>query len=418
MLTLLHLADVHFDTIYAGRTLDLRRRLREAQQTAFERAVDRAIEEPVDAVLIAGDLFDAERLGIAAETALLDELRRLEEADIPVVYATGDHDPGPARGRAASIDWPGNVHLVRSAEPCIIPVTDNDGERIGQVVAVGHPRAQVSENLAIRFPDADAEVPTVGLLHAHVEGANGAEAHNRYAPCTVDNLAQTGYDYWALGHVHRGQQVDPELPAYYAGNLQGRNPSETGVKGGLLVRIPPNGLPDVTVQPFAPIRWETLVLDELAHVESVDALAAAAEEAFQSVHAQALLTEWMVRVKLRGACPMTATLHDERQRRKIAAQLTARLNVLDVELLPDTLTPPVDVEPHEGEPHLAGEVLALIDEARTNDDRLDDLAERVTWAHPGHATPAARRAYLRSLLAGLDREALARLLADAESHAT
>lgn len=413
MLTLLHLADVHFDTIYAGRTLDLRRRLREAQQTAFKRAVDRAIEEPVDAVLIAGDLFDAERLSITTEIALLDQLRRLEAASIPVVYATGDHDPGPARGRAASIDWPANVHLVRSAEPRTIPLTDNDGARIGQVVAVGHPRAQVSENLAIRFPDTEADVPTVGLLHAHVEDADGAEAHSRYAPCTVADLQRAGYDYWALGHVHRGQQIDPELSAYYAGNLQGRNPGETGVKGGLLVRIPPDGLPDVTVQPFAPIRWHTLVLDDLAHVASVDALGTAIEDAFQAVYKQALTTEWMVRARLRGACPMAETLHDERERRALAKQLTARLNVLDVELVPDMLTPPVAVAPHEEEPHLAGEVLALIDEARTNDDRLNELAERVTWAHPGHATPAARRIYLRRLLNGLDREALARLLVDA-----
>jgi predicted MPP superfamily phosphohydrolase len=414
MLTLLHLADVHFDTIYAGRTLDLRRRLREAQQTAFQRAIDRALNEPVDAVLIAGDLFDAERLGLMTEIALLDQLRRLEAASIPVIYATGDHDPGPARGRAASIDWPANVHLVRSADPRVIPLTNNDGARIGQVVAAGHPRAQVSENLAIRFPEAEADVPTVGLLHAHLEDAEDAAAHDRYAPCTAADLQRTGYDYWALGHIHRGQQVNADVPAYYAGNLQGRNPAETGVKGGLLVRIPPNDLPDVTVQPFAPIRWHTLALDDLAHVASVDALASAVEDAFQAVHTQALTTEWMVRVRLRGACPIAEALHDERERRALAKQLTARLNVLDVELVPDMLTPPVAVAPHEDEPHLAGEVLALIDEARTNDDRLNELAERVTWSHSGHATPAARRAYLRGLLAGLDREALTRLLVDAE----
>jgi DNA repair exonuclease SbcCD nuclease subunit len=414
MLTLLHLADIHFDTIYAGRTLDLRRRLREAQQTAFERAVDRALEEPVNAVLIAGDLFDAERLGLMTEIALLDQLRRLEAASIPVVYATGDHDPGPTRGRAASIDWPANVHLVRSADPRVIPLTDDDGERIGQVVAVGHPRAQVSENLAIRFPEAETDLPTVGLLHAHLEDAEDAPTHDRYAPCTAADLQRPGYDYWALGHIHRGQQVNADVPAYYAGNLQGRNPDETGVKGGLLVRIPPNGPPDVTVQPFAPIRWETLVLDDLAHVQSVDALAGTLKNAFRAVHTQALTTEWMVRVRLRGACPMAKTLHNERERRALAKQLTARLNVLDVELVPDMLTPPVEVAPHEDEPHLAGEVLALIKEVGTDDDRLADLAGRATWAHPGHATPAARRTYLRDLLTGLDREALTRLLVDAE----
>lgn len=414
MLTLLHLADVHFDTVYAGRTLDLRRRLRNAQHTAFERAVDRAIAEPVDAVLIAGDLFDADRLGLATEDRLLTQLERLNEARIPVVYATGNHDPGQARGRVAALSWPANVHVVRTDEPQTITLTDAADTPIGRVVAVGHPRPHVSENLAIRFPEADDELPTVGLLHTHVTSAQSVDAHDRYAPCSVDDLRRPGYAYWALGHIHRGQQVDPELPAYYAGNLQGRHPSENGVKGGLLVRIPPNSPPDVTVQPFAPIRWETLVLDDLDHVQSVDALTRTAEEALQPVQEQALASEWMIRLVLRGACPLAPELHDAGERTYLTNVLATRLNVLDVELKLENVTRPVPVEPYRGEPHLAGEVLQLIDEARADDDLLNELADDVEWADHEHATPAARRSYLHTLLDGMDRRAVARLIADPE----
>lgn len=413
MLTLLHLADVHFDALYAGRTPGLRRQLREAQHTAFERAIDRACTTSVDAVLIAGDLLDAARLSLPTEERLLSHLRRLETHDIPVVYATGTHDPGHAHGRIAALDWPANVHVVRTADPQTIPLHNDSGQRIGQVVAVGHPRKQVSENLAIRFPEADPNVPTIGLMHAHIDTADGADAHDRYAPCSVSDLQRLDYTYWALGHIHRGQQVEADVPAYYAGNLQGRHPEETGVKGGLLVRIPPEGPADVTVQPLAPIRWETVHLSELETVHSVDAFIDTVRAALRPIQTQAVASEWMIRLVLHGQCPLAPMLHRRSDRREIAARLKARLNVLDVDVHLDDLTRPVEVDRHRGEPHLAGEVLALIDRAHDDPDTLDALAADIDWAQALHAAPTERRAYLGRLLNAMDRRAIARLIPDA-----
>ena len=61
---------------------------------AFRRLVDLSLSERVDAVLIAGDLFDDERLSFQTERFLLEQLHRLDSERIPVVYATGNHDPG------------------------------------------------------------------------------------------------------------------------------------------------------------------------------------------------------------------------------------------------------------------------------------------------------------------------------------
>ena len=65
----LHVADVHLDTSFSGRSEAVRRRLRDASREAFRRAVDLAIREDVHAFLIAGDLFDGERLSF--QTCLL-----------------------------------------------------------------------------------------------------------------------------------------------------------------------------------------------------------------------------------------------------------------------------------------------------------------------------------------------------------
>ena len=69
-------------------------RLRSAALEALDRCVDTAISEQVDAVLIAGDLFDGTRLSFGTERLLLTRLARLADEGIQVVYATGNHDPG------------------------------------------------------------------------------------------------------------------------------------------------------------------------------------------------------------------------------------------------------------------------------------------------------------------------------------
>ena len=90
----LHVADVHLDTSFSGRSEAVRRRLRDASREAFRNAVDLAIREDVHAFLIAGDLFDGERLSFQTERFLLEQTERLGDHGITVVYATGNHDPG------------------------------------------------------------------------------------------------------------------------------------------------------------------------------------------------------------------------------------------------------------------------------------------------------------------------------------
>ena len=95
----IHAADVHLDSPCSSRSETVRQKLRDASRLAFRRLVDLALAERVDVVLIAGDLFDDERLSFQTERFLLEQLHRLDSEEIPVVYATGNHDPG--RGGSA-----------------------------------------------------------------------------------------------------------------------------------------------------------------------------------------------------------------------------------------------------------------------------------------------------------------------------
>jgi DNA repair exonuclease SbcCD nuclease subunit len=97
--------------------------------------------------------------------------------------------------------------------------------------------AATRENLARRYPVASGPGFHIGLLHANVGATSG---HADYSPCTLDDLRRTGYQYWALGHVH-GRRVlaEGEPWVVYPGNLQGRStkPTERGAKGAVVVSV-------------------------------------------------------------------------------------------------------------------------------------------------------------------------------------
>jgi DNA repair exonuclease SbcCD nuclease subunit len=414
MVRFLHLADVHLDTAFAGRSAALREHLRDALRTAFERAVDCAIDEDVHAVLLAGDLFDDDRLSVRTEAFLVDQMRRLDDAGIDTVYVTGNHDPGGSGFRAAKIDWPDRFHYVDDRSPTTIELTGPDGTSRATVVAAGHVDAHEEANLAARFPEAEGPEPTIGLLHAHVTSASQVEAHDRYAPCTTEDLRAPGYDYWALGHIHTRQQVDETANAWYPGNLQGRSPREAGARGGLLVTLDDGATPDVEFRPFAPTRWEHLTLDDLADVETVQALVQQVQRVYREAtqadeSAGATATDWLLRVLLRGPCPLADDLSSPDQVEELEQVLAQRLDARDVEVRTRPLVPPVDPDAYRDETHLAGEVLDLLDRLHADDEALDAVAPDVL-AGCSDDDPEARRAYLRSLLDGLDREAVARLL--------
>lgn len=416
MVRLLHLADVHLDTAFEGRSAALRDHLRSALRTSFRRAVDCALDEDVDAVLIAGDLFDDDRLSVTTEDFLVEQMERLATNDITVVYATGNHDPGGRDFRAAKIDWPEQVHYVDSREPARISITDSDGEPKITVVAAGHASAQEQENLAAQFPEVNGSEPHVGLLHAHVTSASQVAAHDRYAPCSVDDLEARNYAYWALGHVHTRQEVCDAPTAWYPGNLQGRTPRETGARGGLLVTLHPDREAELEFRPFAPTRWEHLILDSLENVETVRALIRSMQKRFEDVRDGATASKWLLRIDLAGPCPLANELSDAGEVEELEQIAAQRLDIRDVEIRTRRLTPPVDVDAFRGETHLAGEVLSVLEQVRHDDGVLDAVAPSALAGISGDDSED-RRAYLRSLLEGLDREAVARLVDEAERSA-
>jgi DNA repair exonuclease SbcCD nuclease subunit len=412
LMRFVHLADVHLDTSFAGRSESVRRRLRAASREAFRGAVDLAIREDVHAVLVAGDLFDSERLSFSTERFLLEQAHRLGDHGVTMVYATGNHDPGAPEVGPRPLPWPSNVRVAADRTPQRIAIHDRDGRTVGFVTAVGHASPREKEDLSRAFPRPRGELPEVALLHTQVHTSLGAEAHHVYAPSELAFLTRAGYDYWALGHVHVRQVLSDDPPVVYPGSLQGRTHADTGARGAYLVDLADRAAPAVSFRALAPVRWETLRVDGLQDADSLDRLerrVVAARRAAGEGQPAPPGTEWMVRVFLLGPSPLWLEVRQDDSRELLARELRELIGALEVTVWADGVFPPVPVEEHRRRADVLGEALRLLDAVRCGDERIDDLDPGELAGLTSEDARAMER-YVRHLLDGVDGELAARLL--------
>ena len=397
----LHLADLHLETRFGGRP-DTRERLRQATHEAFARAVDHAIENRLHALLVAGDLFDDPILSVRTELFFAGQLKRLAQAGIWFLAACGNHDPGGAGFRTAELGVEGErVRFFRGGEPQVLRVTDREGAPVGVVVGAGHASDQESTNLAASFPGVPGALPVVGLLHTSIESAKSAADHDRYAPSTRADYVRLPYSYWALGHIHLRQQALAGLPVYYPGNLQGRNPRETGAKGGLAVEAFTGASANPGFVRFASVRWECVPVRELPASRSFEELAAALG---RCIGAQPRDPDesLALRLELEGETPLAGRLRSGDELAQLEEDLAARSGALEVQLRADRVSLPIDRAQLRQSPSVLSEALSLIERARSDDALLAELAPaELARTFDGDA---ARLGYLRELLGGLPEE--------------
>jgi DNA repair exonuclease SbcCD nuclease subunit len=308
-ITFLHAADIHLDSPLQG----LQRyenapveRIRGATRRAFERMIDLALDRRVDFMLIAGDLYDGAWRDFNTGLYLAKELGRLRDANIPVVIISGNHDAKNKMTRTLRL--PGNVRVLDDARPETIRLDDLGVAIHGQSFA----REAVTENLAAGYPDPVSGWVNIGLLHT---GLAGLEGHERYAPCTIDDLRSRGYDYWALGHIHTRKSHCDNPPVVFPGNPQGRHIRESGEKGCLLTTIGPGR--DVTqmFNRLDVVRWERGRVDgtELAtESDFLNRVAAVLDGLLREESDPDTLLA--VRVVVHGTSPMHDRLHADAER--------------------------------------------------------------------------------------------------------
>jgi len=269
-LRFIHTADIHLDSPFAGlsaKTDAPVERLRGCTRQALSNLVDYAIQEAIDFVVIAGDLYDGDWRDYSTGLFFVQQMGLLHRADIPVYVLYGNHDAESKITRGLTM--PENVNRFPPKRPHTFRLRDHHVALHGQ----SFPTPAVTDNLARSYPQAIDGCLNIGVLHT---AAGGREGHANYAPCTVDDLLAKDYDYWALGHVHAREILHEHPHIVFSGNLQGRNIRETGSKGFTVVTVEEHRVKHVDHVPADVVRWARVDVDATGCADVDDALGRAA----------------------------------------------------------------------------------------------------------------------------------------------
>jgi len=299
-ITCLHLADIHFGVEAYGFTnpaTGLNTRL-EDFSASLEQAIDRALSEPVDLVLFAGDAYKRNNPSPTEQRELVKHFCRLADAGIPTVMISGNHDIPVMHGKASSIDIfrrlrPGMIHIcvnqptVGDNPPFVVktkngpiavcclpylspsflrnvePYKDLKSEELH--IACQEYYHDVITAMPERIP---SETPRILLAHLSLHGAllggyRGSLLMSEEVQLPPMELASAGYDYVALGHIHRYQNLSPmpNVPVVYPGSIDRVDFGEAEEsKGFVIARIQRGGseheFVSVSVRPFRSIHVE------------------------------------------------------------------------------------------------------------------------------------------------------------------
>ncbi|MBM3789004.1 MAG: DNA repair exonuclease [Acidobacteria bacterium] len=254
----LHTSDIHLDTSFSGAGLPSRLgdRKREAIRATFRRILEDARSLQADMVLIAGDLFELERITPDTVEFLRQQFAALDP--VPVFIAPGNHDPCIAGSPYREEAWPGNVHIFREET-----FRSHELPDLGiRVTGFGFCRTHVPERFFRELPRLPGGLFNIVVAHGSDLGRipAGKAAHG---PFTIDEIAGKNAGYCALGHYHQQRQVGNPIDAaqvWYAGIPEGRGWDEEGECAYLKGEIE-NGSLKLQPIPCGQFPFRTLTVD-------------------------------------------------------------------------------------------------------------------------------------------------------------
>lgn len=224
---ILHCADLHFDSPFRDSDPSYREKRKEDLRETFGTIIDKAVEEEVDIILMAGDLFDN---ATVMKTTVDYVIRKLKEIpDIRVFISPGNHDPYHGKSFYKIIPWPNNVHVFEDKLEKIYIESLNT-----VVYGIGFCESYEKQGLIDSMEskiDIDDNKINIMVLHGDV-----TSSCSEYNPITLDNIGKSKMDYIALGHKHDFSGILREGDTFYAysGNPEGRGFDECGEKGIIL----------------------------------------------------------------------------------------------------------------------------------------------------------------------------------------
>jgi len=225
---ILHSADIHFDTPFSGMTPKEALKSKEELKQVFEKIIKMTLENEIDILLIAGDIFD----NLSVNKTTLYFIKNCFEniSKVKVFISPGNHDPFNEKSFYNIVDWPDNVHIFKGN---MESVTLEDLNTV--VWGAGFNTSHVNKSLLKEVERVD-RYNNIMVLHGEITTTKDG---NDYNPITEEDIAKSNMDYIALGHRHKFSEVKKIENTYYSysGCPQGRGFDELEDKGIILIEL-------------------------------------------------------------------------------------------------------------------------------------------------------------------------------------
>jgi DNA repair exonuclease SbcCD nuclease subunit len=338
--------------------------------------VEKAIDEEVDLVVVAGDIVDRKNRYFEAFGDFEAGVKKLTEEEIPLYVVAGNHDFDAVPDLLEGLSDYEITQLGRNGEWefAALPV---DGNPSIHIAGWSYPDRHVDYNpldqLQVRFTDGP---PALGVLHGDLGSAD-----SRYAPITETDLDKTGIDAWVIGHLHN-PNLRSEISPFIVtpGSPQPLDPSERGLHGPWVLMVDPDGSVEAEQYPLGNLRYETVTLDagDLERLEDIPPAFYSRTEELVDESRQVPVELLAIDLELKGHSPLYEELKKEfgglaeDLRRESGETNVAVTSVLD------NTRPEIDIEKlSRGKdlPALLADLILKLEDGR-EEDIPDELLDR------------------------------------------
>lgn len=224
-----HIADMHFDAPFTSlnskENLGDKRRIE--QRNAFKRVIDYIKENKIEYLLIAGDLYEHEYV----KKSTIDYISRLfsEIPETKIFISPGNHDPYIKNSYYDTYDFGDNVYIFRNSN--IERYEDENVNIYGMAFNEFYMNESPLENIVLPY----SNKPSVLLAHCDLNGSKDKEGFS-YNPILESKLNSIGFDYCAIGHVHKNN-LDNQNRIYYPGSTISLGFDELGNHGMIVGEV-------------------------------------------------------------------------------------------------------------------------------------------------------------------------------------
>ena len=222
---------------------------------AWRLTVEFAVNENVDAVLLAGDVVESEKDFFEGFRELKAGVDRLTAAGIEVIAVAGNHDVEVLPRLAKVLEGEAQFKLLGQGGVWESHTLEARKDKV-KVWGWSFPRKEVHTSPLAGVAFDRNQGFQLGLLHCDLN-----QSASPYAPVMQRELNGAGLDAWLLGHIHKPHALSPKSLCGYLGCLSGMDPGESGARGPWMLRIEGGCIRKVAQVPIAPLRWESLQID-------------------------------------------------------------------------------------------------------------------------------------------------------------